>query len=354
MSKMKITVGGAMEDEAARRFVDAWHRAGRGESFRERHLAFESWDALARVLTGKRLELLRYIRWHKVTSVRALAKALGRDYSNVHADVQALIAAGLLDATDGNLRAEYDAIEARIAIIESTSIDRHYPREEALVKILATRLRLMVGQYWNPNTPERQSGVDVAFRLNGGRCIGVQVTEIDPFLAPGARGREKKQALEATGGVYGNFAPNDPAIILDAFARSMRRKAGIAAHHDLSAFSEVWLLLCGGVPDAPTATFIPTGPLSAADLDAATGNILIESKFDRCFILLILNTEKAFYQWSKGTGTVWKKTVELEENLGPNDATYIQKLIDTAGRDESVVDQQVSRVLQEERSRRDQ
>src|SRR5712671_7523797 len=100
MSNVKITVGGAMEKEAARRFVDAWHRAERGETFRERHLAFESWDALARVLTGKRMELLRYVRRHRVTSVRSLAKALGRDYSNVHADVQALTAAGLIEARE--------------------------------------------------------------------------------------------------------------------------------------------------------------------------------------------------------------------------------------------------------------
>jgi predicted transcriptional regulator len=116
MNDVKITVGGAMEDEAARRFVDAWHRAEHGDTFHERHLAFESWDALARVLTGKRMELLRYVRHHKVSSVRALAKALGRDYSNVHADVQALTAAGLLDAADGGIRADYDAIETRIAI----------------------------------------------------------------------------------------------------------------------------------------------------------------------------------------------------------------------------------------------
>ena len=116
MSKVKMTVGGAMEKEAARRFIDAWRRAESGEIFHERHLAFESWDALARVLTGKRMELLRYVRRHKVTSVRALAKALGRDYSNVHADVQALTAAGLLDATDGGVRADYDAIETKIAI----------------------------------------------------------------------------------------------------------------------------------------------------------------------------------------------------------------------------------------------
>jgi predicted transcriptional regulator len=116
MNQVKFTVGGAMEDEASRRFVSAWHRGERGEKFHERHLAFESWDALARVLTGKRMELLRYVRRHNVTSIRSLAKALKRDYSNVHADVQALAGAGLLEASAKGVRADYDAIETKIAI----------------------------------------------------------------------------------------------------------------------------------------------------------------------------------------------------------------------------------------------
>jgi predicted transcriptional regulator len=113
---VKVSVGGALKEETTQRFVDAWNRAERGKAFHERHLAFESWDALARVLTGKRMELLRYVRRHRVESVRALAKALDRDYSNVHADVQALVAAGLLDTSDGGVRADYDAIETKIAI----------------------------------------------------------------------------------------------------------------------------------------------------------------------------------------------------------------------------------------------
>jgi predicted transcriptional regulator len=90
MRKVTATSGGRFEDEASGRFVDAWHRANRGELFQERYLAFESWDALARTLTAKRMEILRYVRRHKVKSVRALAAALKRDYANVHGDVKAL------------------------------------------------------------------------------------------------------------------------------------------------------------------------------------------------------------------------------------------------------------------------
>jgi predicted transcriptional regulator len=67
-------------------------------------------------MTGKRMELLRYVRRHKVGSVRALAKALGRDDNSVHADVQAVAAAGLLDTENGGVQADYDVIETRIAI----------------------------------------------------------------------------------------------------------------------------------------------------------------------------------------------------------------------------------------------
>ncbi len=79
-------------------------------------LAFENWQLLARVLTGKRVELLRHVRRHQAASVRALAKALGRDYRNVHTDVQTLIRAGLLDTSANGLRVDYDVIETKIAI----------------------------------------------------------------------------------------------------------------------------------------------------------------------------------------------------------------------------------------------
>jgi predicted transcriptional regulator len=100
----------------ARRFVDAWHRAERGEAVDERHLSFESWEGLARVLTPKRLELLRHLHQHPAPSIAELARALKRDYKRVHMDVEALSAAGLIDCAPAGLRADYIEIRAKIAV----------------------------------------------------------------------------------------------------------------------------------------------------------------------------------------------------------------------------------------------
>lgn len=117
MDDLKIHVGDTAED-MGRRFVDAWHRAERGETVDERHLSFDRFETLVRVLTPKRLELLRHLHRNPAVSVNALARAVGRDYRRVHEDVQALTEAGLVERDeDGTgLSAPYDAIETRIAL----------------------------------------------------------------------------------------------------------------------------------------------------------------------------------------------------------------------------------------------
>jgi predicted transcriptional regulator len=57
------------------------------------------------------LELLRHVHRTPPRSVLALARAVGRDYKRVHEDVEALIAAGLLERDDGGLHADYDSIQ---------------------------------------------------------------------------------------------------------------------------------------------------------------------------------------------------------------------------------------------------
>jgi predicted transcriptional regulator len=115
MSDVKVIVGGDIEDDGAA-FIDAWHRAERGEPVEEHVLAFESWEGLSRVLTGERFRLLRHIHAHPEPSVSALARALGRQYRRVHADVAALEEAGLLARDGGTVRATADTIRADIRL----------------------------------------------------------------------------------------------------------------------------------------------------------------------------------------------------------------------------------------------
>ena len=103
-------------EATAARFVDAWHRAASGAEVDERHLSFESWDGLSRVMTGRRLELLRHLRRHPTASIAALARALQRDYKRVHEDVEVLAAAGLLTRDATGLRIGYDEIRTTIAV----------------------------------------------------------------------------------------------------------------------------------------------------------------------------------------------------------------------------------------------
>jgi predicted transcriptional regulator len=117
VSKLKIHIGGSLES-IGERVKDAVRRDQRGKRVRENHLTFDSFATLAKVLTPRRLELLRHVHKRPATSIRALALALDRDYRRVHDDVEALAEAGLLERADEGtgVTAPFDAIETRIAL----------------------------------------------------------------------------------------------------------------------------------------------------------------------------------------------------------------------------------------------
>ena len=113
--ELQVHIGETIDD-MGRRFVDAWHRAERAEltvEDAERHVGFETF---AQVMTPKRLDLLRHVHRHPARSIRALAAALGRDYRRVHADVEALAGAGLLDRDEHGLRADYRTVKMETTI----------------------------------------------------------------------------------------------------------------------------------------------------------------------------------------------------------------------------------------------
>lgn len=100
---VKLHVGSV--DEMGKRFVDAWHRAERGEKVEEAHRTFLDLDAMLSTLTPRRLDLLRHVHRQPTATVADLARALKRDYKTVHHDVAALSQAGLIARDNNGLRA---------------------------------------------------------------------------------------------------------------------------------------------------------------------------------------------------------------------------------------------------------
>ena len=115
MTETKLVVGGSLADDAAD-FVSAWHRAEKGAKIAEHVLAFESWEGLARVMTGERYRLLRHLHAHPEPSVSALARSLARPYRRVHEDVTVLEEAGLVSREGGVVRATAGVITAEVRL----------------------------------------------------------------------------------------------------------------------------------------------------------------------------------------------------------------------------------------------
>jgi predicted transcriptional regulator len=111
---MQVHVG-SLQDMGAR-FVDAWHRAERGERVAETHVTFLDLEAMFGTLSPRRLELLRHLHRHGAGSIRELASAVQRDYKNVHQDVAALEAAGLIVKDEGQLQAPWDEVLASVSL----------------------------------------------------------------------------------------------------------------------------------------------------------------------------------------------------------------------------------------------
>lgn len=119
MSKVQVHVG-SLKDMGDR-FVSAWHRAERGHRVSESHITFLDLQTMLATLSPRRLELLRHVRQHGAESSRGLAAALGRDYKNVHTDVAALEAAGLLVRDGRALSAPWDEVQASVKLTDDTA-----------------------------------------------------------------------------------------------------------------------------------------------------------------------------------------------------------------------------------------
>lgn len=114
---MKAIIEIAGDTEMHRRAIGAARALAAGKvEAADYRLGFTSTGEVFAELTAERLRTLETLRREGAQSVYALAKTLGRNYSNVHRDVQRLMALGLVERDDDGVRVPFDELEIHVPL----------------------------------------------------------------------------------------------------------------------------------------------------------------------------------------------------------------------------------------------
>ncbi|MEK6657192.1 MAG: hypothetical protein AABY58_07090 [Nitrospirota bacterium] len=119
IKKVKIEIKGL--DEALKEAGDVFERLSKGKHVKKKTaIYFSNLKEMRKVLTEKRLELLKIIKDKKPSSVYELAKMVGRDIKNVLEDLTYLQELGLVEVTKTKDKkipyVGYDKIAFEVAI----------------------------------------------------------------------------------------------------------------------------------------------------------------------------------------------------------------------------------------------
>jgi len=101
------------------RAIEIARRADVGEAMPEAdyHLNFATAAQLFNELTPARLALLEVLKGLGSMSIYALAKQLGRNYSNLHADISKLLELGLVEKNEaGKVFVPWDEVQIRLTL----------------------------------------------------------------------------------------------------------------------------------------------------------------------------------------------------------------------------------------------
>jgi predicted transcriptional regulator len=95
-------------------FTQAWSS---GKAQKSARISFATPELLWQVLTAKRWELLKALCGAGPVSIREAARRVGRDVKAVHADVTALLSAGVLSrAESGGIEFPFDAVKVEFLL----------------------------------------------------------------------------------------------------------------------------------------------------------------------------------------------------------------------------------------------
>ncbi|MGH8457015.1 MAG: DNA-binding protein [Stenotrophobium sp.] len=94
-------------------FARAWNT---GKAERNARISFATPELLWSVLTAKRWELIKALCGAGPVSIREAARRVSRDVHAVHADVTALLKAGVLNRTQAGIEFPYEAVKVEFML----------------------------------------------------------------------------------------------------------------------------------------------------------------------------------------------------------------------------------------------
>jgi predicted transcriptional regulator len=106
-----VAFGIASQEDVSRRARAAFRGEAQGA-----HITFASPELLFSLMTAKRWQIVRAMAGAGPLSIREVARRVGRDVKAVHGDVQALLAAGILQKTDGYVVFPYEAVHVDVLV----------------------------------------------------------------------------------------------------------------------------------------------------------------------------------------------------------------------------------------------
>jgi len=120
----RVFIGVESIEESRRRGLDVARRVDRGEAVGEAdyYLSFASAAQLFSELTPARLAVLERLKGSGPQSINALARSLGRNYSNVYRDVHRLMAHDLVARNErGQVLVPWDEVSIQLTLGEAAA-----------------------------------------------------------------------------------------------------------------------------------------------------------------------------------------------------------------------------------------
>jgi predicted transcriptional regulator len=97
--------------------ADALATVKSGRAARTGRISFATPELLWRVLTAKRWQILRALCGAGPVSIREIARRVNRDVKAVHADITALLSAGVIDRTEsGQVEFPYQVVKVQFEL----------------------------------------------------------------------------------------------------------------------------------------------------------------------------------------------------------------------------------------------